>query len=130
MSSEVLERQLEDQHEVRILHISPRDPDCIRVINDTAVGVAERLNKAGWVRGKRVACLRGESKKKTDMVDLHPLEGTGAKKGDIEYGISKLGKLFGHSGKAGPWEPARLQSMDLMERKRLEILLGLNLKAD
>lgn len=132
MSSEVLERQLEEQHEVRMLYISPLDPDCLRVIEGAAEGVAERLNKEeGWVRGERAECLRGGSSKKTEMVNLHPLDppNSGAGKGKPAYALTKLGKLYSRYGQDRPWAPVRLQSMDLMERKRLEVLLGLNLRS-
>lgn len=130
MSSEVLERQLEDDHEVRLRHLSPLDPDCRRVIVGFAVGVAQRLNKAGWLRGERVECLRGDSPRKTEMVNLHPLDppGSGAGKGRPAYAVTKLGKLYSRLGNR-PWAPVKLHLIDLMERKRLEVLIGFSLRA-
>lgn len=131
MSSDVLERMLEDQHEVRMIYISPLDPDCKRVIEAAAKTAAERLNKAGWLRGERAECLRGESLTKTEDISVHPLDSprSGAGKGRRAFAVTKLGKLYSRRGRDRRWQPVRLQSMDLMERKHLEILLGLNLKS-
>ena len=131
MSSDVLERMLEDQHEVRMIYISPLDPDCKRVIEDAARTVARKLNEAGWQRGERAECLRGESLTKTEGVSVHPLDppNTGAGKGRRAFAVTKLGKLYSRRGRDRHWQPVRLQGMDLMERKHLEILLGLNLRS-
>lgn len=131
MSSDVLERMLEDQHEVRMVYISPLDPDCKLVIEATARTVARKLNKAGWLQGERAECLRGESLTKTKGVSVHPLNppNSGAGKGRREFAVTKLGKLYSRHGRNRVWQPVRLKSMDLMERKHLEILLGLNLRS-
>lgn len=131
MSSEVLERQLDEQADVQVLHISPLDPDCKQIIEDAARDVATSYNKQGWTRGDKRPCLRGESLTKTEEVNVHPLDepGSGAGKGHSAYFITKLGKLYSGRGHDRPLVPVRLQTMDLMERKRIEVLLGLNLRA-
>lgn len=131
MSSEVLERQLEDQHEVRMLYISPLDPDCKRVIERAARHVAERYNKEGWSRGEKLPRFRGESRTKTVEVNVHPLDppNSGAGKGRPAYFVDKLGGIFSRYNQRTPLRAVNLESMDLMERKRLEILLGLNLSS-
>lgn len=129
MSSDVLERQLEDQHEVRMLHISPLDPDCKRVIEDAGRKAAERHRKAGWLRGERLQKFRGESQKKTEFVNVHPLDRKGSSTGKSRpaYYVDKRGGLYSWYDRAGVLKPARPEVMDPMERKHLEILLGINL---
>lgn len=131
MSSDVLERQLEDDHEVRMFHLSPRDPDCTRVIKDVSKQVAEALRKAGWIRGERLQRFRGGSRKKTEFVNVHPLDpkGSGTGKARPAYYVDKQGELYSWYDHVGVLERVRPEVMDLYERKRLEILLGINLNS-
>ena len=128
MSSDVLIRQINEQHEVQT-YLSRFSYDHA-VIGVTARLVAQRLNKQGWSEGSKLLRYRGESQKKTKFVNVHPLDQEpGAGKGQYAYYVDKLGGLYRWHSRMGALESVRLREMNPFDLKHLEILLGRHLSS-
>lgn len=131
MSSDVLERQLEDEHEVRMFSLGSCDPDCKFVIRDASKQIAARRRKTGWSGGERLQRFCDKSRNKTKFVTVYPLDPKGSETGRRRpaYYIDKRGNLYSWYDRIGVLEYVRPEVMDLHERKLLEILLGINLSS-